>query len=697
MKARILLTALAALACAAPLAVTAAPAPEPAAPALRLAPPVERRLANGLRVVVFRVPSLPIVQGQLLVPAGAADEPDSLPGLAALTAQMLQLGSASRTTDQLAADLSALGATFTTSAGRDYALAACGSRAAVFESALEIMGDAVVSPRLDQDEFELARRIVVQQLRSKAQSVSLLADDRAWGAAFDPHPYGHADAGDIDALVASRLEHVRSFARDRWRPDRAVLAIAGDIEPERAFAAAEAVFGRWAGRTATDRDRPAPARAGGVHVLDLPGSPVGEVRVVVRGPGRASPERAAWEVAAAALEDRLAGTGASVTFTPLRDASLLVLAQGAPVDSARSVARRLTNALHAFATAPPAGDAGAALARRVARELPLTLETLGARVSRWQADDFSGLGHEALLRALATPAAAPDLAPVARACASPIVFAAGPGGELKRLLAPLGTVELMPLTTHRVSREDSLAAPKEAELAAGRKAIAAAIVAHGGAARLGAVQSIVYEGDIQLDTGGSMMEGQFSLVRIDPSRMSFATRMLEFEVRQVLDGDSGWTLAQGDSATFTEADSSALVAMRAMLHGDLVHLLRAAAAPGALPALRGKDKIGDQACDLVDFIGPGGVRLRLALATVSRRVLAVDAALAADLKWHERRTFSNWKTVSGLLLPEIEQRYLDAERVTYQRARTILVNTKIGDALFQRPRISRGQVIPSNK
>src|SRR5262245_54334741 len=82
-----------------------AAAPEPAAPPLRFAAPLERRLANGLRVVVFPSSSQPIVQAQLLVPAGAAEEPDSMPGLANLTARVIQLGSASRTNEQMAADL----------------------------------------------------------------------------------------------------------------------------------------------------------------------------------------------------------------------------------------------------------------------------------------------------------------------------------------------------------------------------------------------------------------------------------------------------------------------------------------------------------------------------------------------------------------------------------------------------------------
>ena len=679
------------------VAAPAAPAPAPAVPPLRLQEPVSRTLPNGLRVVVFPASSLPIVQAQLLVPAGSAEEPDSLPGLAALTARIIQSGSSSRTSAQLAADLATVGATFAINAQRDHALAACGSRSATFEAALEILADVVVSPRLGEESFENARRSLVQQLRSRAQSEARIADDRVWAAAFDPHPYAHPEAGDLDGLLATNLDHVRTFVRDRWRPDRAVLAIAGDVTPERAFAAAEDAFGRWAGRVSADRQRPAPAPATGVQLLDLAGSPRAEVRVAVRGPGRAAAELPAWMVAAAALEERLQGTAASVSFSPLRDASLLVISESAPADSVRAVADRLLRALRAFAAAPPAGEAAKSVQRRVAQSLPLDLETIGARLSRWQADDFAGLPAGAVARTLAALASPSlEVAPVARAlAASPTVFVAGPAEKLRPLLEPLGSLVVVPIGARRSSRPDSLAAPTDEELSAGKAAIAVVVAAHGGAAKLAAAKVVVHEGDMGIEARGQTVEGQFSTVRADPSRYSQSTRMLSFEVRQVLDGDEGWMLAVGDSAELTPADSADVRSMRAALNNDLVHLLRAASAAGAGAALRGSETIGAATCDLLDFTGHGGQRLRLAIDRSTRRVVAADAGLGSDVRWHERRRFSEWKTVLGLVLPAFEERFVDGQRVNYFRSRVITVNAALNESLFRKPTVGGGQLAPA--
>jgi predicted Zn-dependent peptidase len=678
-------------------AVLASPAPPPAVLPLRLTVPVSKTLPNGLRVVVFPSSAVPIVQAQLLVPAGSAEEPDTLPGLAAMAARIVQSGSSSRSAEQLAADLAAVGATFSTNALRDYALAACGSRSAAFEATLEIMADAVISPRIGEEAFDNARRGTLQQLQARMQNESAIADDRLWALAFDPHPYGHPDRGEPEALFGMSLDQVRAFVRDRWRPDRAVLAIAGDVTPERAFAAAADVFSRWSGSTSADRPRKAPSGAKGVHLLDLDGSPRAEVRVVVRAPGRGSPELPAWLVAAEVLEDRLARSTASVTLTPLHDASLLVLSQSAPAESARAVANRLLGALRGFSSPPPTAEVTKAAARRAAQAMPLTLETLGARLSRWQADDFAGLPADAVTQTMARlTSPAIDLAPVARALsAPPAIFAAGPADKLRPLLAPLGAITAVPLIVRRTSLPDSLPPPTEAELAAGRSLMAAVVTAHGGAKRLEAALSTVTEGEMGVEARGQKVEGKYSTVRVEPMRFSQSTKMMTFEVKQVLDGDEGWMLSVGDTASLAEADSSEVRAMRGTFYNDLVHLLRAASAAEGRAAKRGSETIDNRPCDLVDYTGFGGQRLRFAIDRETKRVVAADAGLGSDLRWHERRRFSEWKTVLGLLLPAFEERFLDGERVSYLRARMLTVNPKLDDNLFKKPMVVKGQLIPN--
>ena len=171
--------------------------------ALPLPAPVSRTLPNGLRVVVFQRPGLPIVQAQLQVPAGLGAEAEGHAGLAFLTAQLLRRGTTSRSAGDFDTELDTLGATFAISITRDAAQLAVGSRTSEFESALELMSDAVVNPVFSDEAFEAVRRQVAGQLAQHQKNAAALADERATRLAFGNHPYGRSVPGDIESLLAA--------------------------------------------------------------------------------------------------------------------------------------------------------------------------------------------------------------------------------------------------------------------------------------------------------------------------------------------------------------------------------------------------------------------------------------------------------------------------------------------------------------
>ena len=56
-----------------------------------------RQLDNGLQVVVVAAREQPVVNVRLLVRAGSTNDPDALPGVAAMAAEMLDRGAGGRT------------------------------------------------------------------------------------------------------------------------------------------------------------------------------------------------------------------------------------------------------------------------------------------------------------------------------------------------------------------------------------------------------------------------------------------------------------------------------------------------------------------------------------------------------------------------------------------------------------------------
>jgi len=657
----------------------------------RLEPPVSRTLANGLRVVVFERPGLPIVQIQLQVPAGLRAEPDERLGIALLTAQLLRQGTTSRSADDLATELDTLGASFAVQVSRDAAQVAAGCRAAELESLLELVSDVVVNPLFSDEAFQAVRRQVAGQLGAQAQNPAALADERAAALAFGEHPYARPARGTLGSLLAADRDHVRAFHRDHWRPDGAVLAIAGDVEPSRAFAAAAEWFARWSAKRAAPPPVAPPSPRTGNLLLDLAGSPATEVRLLALAPGRGEPGFASWSLAATALEDGALPQGARAALLPSREASLLMVSATARPESAGVVGSRLRSAVRSLGAGPAGGTGLEALRRRALGAWAFTLETHGQLLSSWLAGDAAGLPADHLATWPDSLAAA-TLSPAARALAGggTLLFA-GPAARMRAALAPLGRVDTV--AAEYAPRARAAEAPVTPEQRRrGRQLMEAALAAHGGA-RLRAVRTSYLDGELRMSPGGREVIGEVRWLRSDPARLVYTTRFLEFELRQVLDGDRGWALSQaGDSAALLPADSTALAALRAILASDLVHLLRDANAPGSDPVAQDSVELDGRTVERVVFTSPAAGITRLSLDRASRRVAAVEQLPSPQGEWRDRRRLSEYVQVDGIWWPRREVREVDGEEVSRFTLRRVSVNGEVDSTLFRRPIVRLGQV-----
>ena len=115
-------------------------------------------------------------------------------------------------------------------------------------------------PALTRERFETQRDVVLNERRQNYENRPYgLAFMAITSALFPPdHPYHWMTIGDVDDLRAMQFEDVQEFFRTYYHPSNASLAIAGDIETERAFELAEHYFGELApGIRAARRSRAA--------------------------------------------------------------------------------------------------------------------------------------------------------------------------------------------------------------------------------------------------------------------------------------------------------------------------------------------------------------------------------------------------------------------------------------------------------
>ncbi|HKO58563.1 MAG TPA: pitrilysin family protein [Thermoanaerobaculia bacterium] len=275
--------------------------PPPAAPRqVNIPTPSEKTLPNGLRVIVVQKKGLPLVAARLLIKTGSEADPADHGGLADMTGTLLIKGTTTRSSEEIARGVEALGATIESGAGWDQSFVGLTSLSTSFPQAMGFLADVVRNPTFKKEELDRQRDQNLDSIRVAMQRPGSLANYVAARVLFGTMPYGHNTGGTPESLPRITRNDLVSFHKKYYRPDNALLVIAGDIEPQAAFAVAQKQLGGWkkggaAMATITVKNAVA-APAPRVVVIDMPNAGQAAVVVARQGIRRVDPAYSVAEV-----------------------------------------------------------------------------------------------------------------------------------------------------------------------------------------------------------------------------------------------------------------------------------------------------------------------------------------------------------------------------------------------------------------
>ena len=248
-------------------------------------------LANSVEVVATQTGDVPIATMTVLFPGGSASDERALSGTAELAAGLATRGTPSRSAEEIAARLESLGASIGGSARSDGTVFSVTAPVQNMAQAGEIFSDVIRNADYPQGEFERERARALDAMQISLNEPSALAGMVTRPVLYGDAPYGSISGGTPVSLAAISRENLLEHRQTYWHPGAMQVIVSGGIAPEQAFALAEDLFGNWRS------DRPAPAeiknRAGDAQsprtvVIDMPDAGQAAVRLVGRGPERAS-------------------------------------------------------------------------------------------------------------------------------------------------------------------------------------------------------------------------------------------------------------------------------------------------------------------------------------------------------------------------------------------------------------------------
>jgi zinc protease len=238
----------------------AAPAAPPAAATFKNRAPVsndvikvklpraqETQLSNGAYLMVLEDHRVPSVQFEIImIGAGGYYDPPGLPGLADTTASLMDEGTTTKSSEQIAQALDTMAATVAVSASAGSQIATVTGSALTdqFDAVLALASDVLLNPSFPEKEIALYKVRSRAGLEEQRSNPNFLRQERYSKAIYGDHPASSV------GLTRESLEKITrdtlvSFHKNNYVPDHAIIGVSGDITLAEARTKFEGALKGW--------------------------------------------------------------------------------------------------------------------------------------------------------------------------------------------------------------------------------------------------------------------------------------------------------------------------------------------------------------------------------------------------------------------------------------------------------------------
>lgn len=201
---------------------------------------------NGLTLLAERMDHVRSATMYLSIPAGFTYDPAEALGTSGILAEMLSRGAGKLDSRELSLALDNLGADRGETPGAFNITLSAGALAKKLPQILEHYAEIILRPWLPGDQLESARELALQDLQALDDSPSDLCLIELKKRHYPP-PYSRTHYGTPEGLAAITPQSLREFYERRFRPEGAVMSVAGNIDWEMLKDTVGRLFGEWQG------------------------------------------------------------------------------------------------------------------------------------------------------------------------------------------------------------------------------------------------------------------------------------------------------------------------------------------------------------------------------------------------------------------------------------------------------------------
>lgn len=653
-------------------------APPAAKPAPVNLPTIQRfTLPNGLRVLVVENHELPVASFHLAVGVGIADEPRDKRALADFAAAMLTKGTKSRTADEIAETIDYVGGGLGASADYENTHVTCETLSKDVATCLELLPDVVTAPTFPEREMGVVRDQLVSSVKQMRDDPQALAEAHfenvLWG---EDHVRGWPLT--VETVSAITQKDLVAWHGTYFKPNNAILAIAGDVDAKQLRGQLTKAFGGWKKGPAPKRRTYAEPKLAGrlVRLVDKPDQTQSQIIVGHLGVAHADPDYFPtilmnYTLGGGAFSSRLMKVvrsqggktyGASSAFERWKSRGVFQAQTFTRNSETLSTLGLVLGEIKRMREGGPTAEELADAQANLAGSYPLNFQNAGRVASSVLSAELHGLG-EAYVREYPLRVAAVTLEEVKAAAArrldweNVVIVVVGRAEEVAPQLRGAGLEfevvgYLEPISKRdRDARKQALSGPVDPKKAAeGKKLLDAALAAKGGAEKVKAIRDVVTRGAYSVSMGGQTVTGKYARLFIAPDKLREDIEAPGQGTLSVfLTADAGWAEFGGQKK---DLPADAAEALRgAFFHHPELILVRHTE-PGVVVQALPRETVNGVAYDVVQLRSPDSTyTAKLLLDPQTKLIFRIVYDLAGQEAIDE---FGDYKPIGGV---QVAHRY----------------------------------------
>lgn len=187
-------------------------------------------LPNGVRILSEEIPGMMSAAIGLWVESGSRFESPTQNGLSHFLEHLFFKGTERRTAAELAAEIDAVGGLLNADTDREhtcYYVKVLGEHVPL---AIDLLSDIFLASRFAPEEIAREKDVVLEEIAQIEDTPDDLINDLFHQAYWPEHAIGRPVCGTRDTVPAFDQGACRGWVERRYRPDRIVIAAAGDVQ-----------------------------------------------------------------------------------------------------------------------------------------------------------------------------------------------------------------------------------------------------------------------------------------------------------------------------------------------------------------------------------------------------------------------------------------------------------------------------------